>query len=154
VEVVDGDRERVLSSQGANGVEEGDHYGRPLHRRSLGLLEQKSHLERPPLRARELGKGLVDGVREQIAECRVGELGLLAGRARGEDAVASPARMGDGRFKERGLAGPGLSLEQHRAARSPFVEYLGRGPQLPLAADDLEVGDGQSSPRHIMRRGA
>src|SRR6266511_3433765 len=66
VEVVYGDRERALSGQGANGVEEGDHDGRPVDTRSLRLLEQKSYLEGLPLRARELGKGLVDGVREQI----------------------------------------------------------------------------------------
>ena len=68
LDVVEGDKDRLLLGQGTQDVQHRKPDCMRIGRRLAGLHEQQRHLQRPPPRRRERGPDLVEHVAEQLRE--------------------------------------------------------------------------------------
>ena len=88
----------------------------PIARGSGGappVSVSSSAAPRLPLRRRKLLECLVQRLVEHIAECRIGERGVIAVRAADQDAVAAVSRLLDRPLPERRLADACLALDEY-----------------------------------------
>jgi hypothetical protein len=137
LQVVDGEQEGLGGGERTQGAENADADGAPIRSRAFGLAQEEGDLERPLLRSREGAEDLLERLPEQVADRGEGEARLGLHRARRENAEPRPGGRRGPRPQERGLADPGLALEQQRAG-----ERLGRleegddGGKLLVPADE------------------
>ena len=113
--IVHCNQNRFRRSDPAQETEQSDTERVLFRRRPLRVPQEKSDLERAPLRLWESWEPLVQHVREQVADHAVRERRLLLGRARPQNAIGELAPGIHPGAPERRLADSGLTLDQQHA---------------------------------------
>jgi hypothetical protein len=143
MDIVHGERHRPFEP--AKRVEESGANSTAVEPSVLRLLYEQGGFERPTLRS---GKSREADAVQEICEPRVGKRRLGSRGAALQHVVTASARVLDERLEQRGLAGPGLALEQDRAGKTRRIgKGLRRRGQLALAADDADLPDDLSRER-------
>ena len=116
--VVDGQHETTCLSEPAERTEKPEGNDALVNGRTTGFREGECRLERPALRARQLGQDLVDDTSDQIRDAGERESGLDFGRAARQNQCTACLRSFDRREPERGLADPRLAHDNRRGERA------------------------------------
>ena len=137
--VVQSEEKRPILSKSAHHREQREPEQPHLRRRPVRLPHQQRGLERAPLNGRQLRQRLLDHRGEHVADGCERDLRLGVGRTGREDAEAAFPREPVRLLPERGLADPGVTLEQQCLAtgRHDAQERIER-LQLLAPADDLD----------------
>ena len=136
LEVVDGQKDRLVGSERAQRVEQADRDRVGLGRSSRRLGPEERHLQGMELGRRQACELVSTDAVEQVDQRRGREERLGAAPARREDAKAALAGEVDACLPESRLADSRLAREDERPWRAVRLEEGVQRRQLRLAADD------------------
>jgi hypothetical protein len=137
LDVVDRNHERRLACEPPEKLEDADGDRPRIERSTLGVLEQESHGERPPLRHRQL-RDLMARPRQLVGKPGERQLALRLGGPRFEHPVPALPSACDPDPPQLRLSDPGLPLEhERRRAERDAVEEARETRQLDLTTENL-----------------
>jgi hypothetical protein len=162
VDVVDGEQDGCLACKRTDDAERGDAHRVLVGDRAEVVRTQQRDLQRFELRRRELRGEVGDGV-EEVPQPDEGQVDLRFDRGGGDDVVAAVAARDGGGPPQRGLADPGVPLQQHPGGPvGDVVEESARRREFDRATDGRRPrsvrhgrkGNGVQPDRSVARRAA